>query len=73
MHLIDWLVERQVELGMDDNAFADHLGVSRSLWSLLRRGLRTPSDWFRMRVLEAFPAQCQLILGLDSDQPRVVA
>ncbi len=71
MHLIDWLIERQGE--RTDEEFAEFLGVSRALWSLLRRGLRTPSAWFLLRVMRAWPGECEAILALDSDRPRDAA
>ncbi len=63
--MIEWLVERQRESGLGDREFAQFLGVSRPSWVLVKGGKRQPSDWFRMRVLEAYPERCQEILALE--------
>lgn len=71
MHLVDWLIERQN--GQTDAQFADFLGVSRPLWTLIKLGLRKPSAWFIVKVLRAYPSECQTILTLESDSPHSVA
>lgn len=54
-HFARGLERWRAELGMGVNAFADYLGVSRSYYSLLRRGLRPPTMALAMRVLRERP------------------
>jgi transcriptional regulator with XRE-family HTH domain len=49
------LERRRVETGASANGFAALLGISRSYYSLLRRGKRRPGHRLRQRILERYP------------------
>lgn len=54
--LVDTLERRQAELGMDDQRFAEKLGVSRPAWSMVRAGKRRIGQKFLANVMRAFPS-----------------
>jgi transcriptional regulator with XRE-family HTH domain len=49
------LERRRAETGTSANGFAALLGISRSYYSLLRRGKRRPGPRLRRRILERYP------------------
>jgi transcriptional regulator with XRE-family HTH domain len=53
--LIAELVRIQRERDWSDREMAEHLGVSRSMWSLVKAGLRQPGAKFLRAVKRAFP------------------
>lgn len=63
--MVNWLIARQGERGETDAQFARFLAVSRPTWILVKGGSRRPSDWFRLRVLRAYPDRCQELLALE--------
>ena len=77
--LLRALERRRVEAGASTKGFADRLGISRSYYSLLRRGKRRPGPRLRQRLHERFPelravaadpapgeSQAELLTVLDS-------
>lgn len=52
---LDRLWERQKELGWSDRELAKRLGVSNSLISTMKRGLKSPGEIFSSRVASLFP------------------
>ena len=63
-HFVRGVERWRAELGLSSNAFADQLGVSRSYYSLVRRGLRPPTMALAMRVLRERP---ELAFALPAD------
>ena len=63
-HFVRGMERWRAELGLSSNAFADKLGVSRSYWSLVRRGLRPLSMAIVNRVLRERP---ELAFALPAD------
>jgi transcriptional regulator with XRE-family HTH domain len=53
--LLDKLKEKQEQLGLNDVAFAERLGVSRTLWAFVKSGERVPGQKFLQAVMAAFP------------------
>jgi transcriptional regulator with XRE-family HTH domain len=64
------LERRRVEAGASANGFADLLGISRSYYSLLRRGKRRPSPSVRGRILERYPDLRAFAVDSASGDPR---
>jgi hypothetical protein len=54
-HFVRGMEEWRRSMGLTSNAFADYLKVSRSYWSLVRRGLRPVSMPLALRVLRERP------------------
>jgi transcriptional regulator with XRE-family HTH domain len=53
--LIGKLKAKQQELGMTDPAFADRLGISRPLWTIVKNGQHEPGGKFLKAVMVTFP------------------
>jgi len=53
--LVETLVEKQKESGLDDAEFAAKIGVSRPAWSMIRSGSRRPGEKTLSGVMRAFP------------------
>lgn len=69
MTLVEALRERQAVLGLTTGEFADRLGISRSMWSLTRRGLRRPGHLLLQGVMRQFPELASLCLVYIRDEP----
>jgi predicted transcriptional regulator len=54
-NIIEKLKTRQKELGLSDDGFAKHIGISRPLWALVKVGTRQPGMKFTKAVIRAFP------------------
>lgn len=54
--LVDTLKAKQAQSGMDDEAFAAKIGVSRPAWSMVRAGKRQMGDKVLSGVMKAFPS-----------------
>ena len=61
--LIRALVARQKQLGAPNGAFAQRLGISRSLWVRLSTGERSVSLRLLRGALRAFPDLAALVLA----------
>ena len=67
-HFVRGMERWRAELGLTVNGFADYLGVSRSYWSLVRRGLRPVSMNLVKRVLRERP-ELAFALPADANMP----
>jgi hypothetical protein len=74
MTLLDKLIEKQLELKLSDQRFADRLGISRQLWTKTRQK-QTPLGMSVLRgVLREFPSLTDDVLHtVASYKPKVAA
>jgi transcriptional regulator with XRE-family HTH domain len=59
MALKEILMQRQESLGLNESEFAEHLGISRSMWWLVKSGQRNPGGKFLRAVMRNLP-ECRL-------------
>lgn len=69
--IAEWLEQQRVRLGQSDAQFARHLGLQRSTWSRLKRGLLRPGYRITAAAASRFPQEFPAILTasalLDAD------
>ena len=68
-HFVRELEQWRLSMGLSSNAFADYLDISRSYWSLLRRGKRAVTMALVKRVLRERPALAYAVTA-DATDPR---
>lgn len=72
--LIELLADRQRDLGLTDEAFAETLGVSRQMWGLMRSRDRMPGRKTVQKILDVYPEfqtpAALFLLGIDTNSSQ---